>query len=65
MVVYNLKSSIEDESGLYIYNVEKENSIKILEDTQVLITKWSSSGNKLIYVEYNEDEYNSNIIYLE
>lgn len=62
MIAYNVT---EDVNGLYVYDLLSDESHQIAVDLQNVNTFWSPLGEKLVYSEWNGEQYNSSIVHLE
>ncbi len=67
MLAYNLKSVVNGSAvaGLYIYDMLTDEASQIAVDIQNAATSWSPSGEKLVYSEWNGEQYNSSIVTLK
>ncbi len=67
MIAYNLKGDGNGTAaaGLYIYDMLTGKSTQIAVDIQNAVTCWSPSGEKLVYAEWDGNQYNSSIAYLK
>lgn len=67
IIAYQLNSSNNgvDSSGIYLYDVLTDKSVKIMENVGVAKIRWSPSNKKIAITELNERNYNSSIIYLK
>ncbi|MDR7855175.1 hypothetical protein [Tissierella sp.] len=67
MIAYNLKGNTNNTivNGLNVYDMLTDESTQIAVDIQNAITSWSPSGEKLVYAEWDGEQYNSSIVYLK
>lgn len=67
MIAYNVKADVKSggESGFYVHDLLTDESTQIASDTQVSTSKWSGSGEKLVFTEYDGKEYKASIVYLK
>lgn len=67
MISYNLKADVKGRtvSGLYVHDMLTGESTQIAVDIKNLSTNWSSSGEKLIFTEYDGKQFDSSIVYLK
>ncbi|WFA09301.1 hypothetical protein [Tissierella sp. Yu-01] len=68
MVAYNLQSTVNNTTvnDLYIYDVLAAESTQLETDIQnVVSSSWSPTGDKLVYVEWDGEQYTSSVVYLK
>lgn len=67
MIAYNVKGAGNNATvnGLYVYDMLTAKANQIAVDIQNAFTNWSPSGDKLVYTQWNGEEYDSNIAYLK
>ena len=67
MIAYNVKGDVNGTTvkGLYLFDLLTSKSVQIAINSGDLVTNWSPLGDKIAYVEWNGNQYNSNIVYLK
>jgi TolB protein len=67
MLAYHLKGAENNATvnGLYVYDTLTAKPNQIAVDIQYASTCWSPSGEKLVYSQWNGEEYSSSIVYLK
>lgn len=65
LIAYRLtKEADGSASELYVYDLLQGETIRLATDLKPTATSWSPAGDKLAFSEWNEDQANSGIVYL-
>jgi TolB protein len=67
MIAYNVKSTGTNAkvNGLYVYDMLTAKANQVVVDIQNAFTNLSPLGDKLVYTQWNGEEYDSSIVYLK
>lgn len=67
LIAYSQKADVNGTTvkGLYLYDMLTGKSTQLAVDIENAATSWSPSGKTLVYTEWNNNQYNSNIVHLK
>jgi TolB protein len=67
MIAYTLKTDEKNTTGngLYVYDTLTNESTQIAVGKEIISTRWSPTGEKLVYTELDGNQINSNIVYID